>query len=93
MAVTMTATEMMRKLYENLDPLLSLSCVPCTDDVRSGLRAWDDLNIPWDRWKNRNSDILHHSYIRGRDRVRAYRQNDFRLARELDDQTLKSRKT
>lgn len=36
------------------------------------------------RWYEREDEIADHSYSRGRDQARAYRQSDLQLARDLD---------
>lgn len=77
MVTTATVTGIMQKLYGE-------STRPCGNDIRRRLHAWDDLEEPWARWSQREKRIRNHTYSRGRDIRRAFRQNDFRLAGELD---------
>lgn len=80
MTTTMTAVEVMKKLYD--------AGPPCDSEVRNVLCAWADLDMLWHRWDMRCDAIWDHKYKRDRDAMRAFRLNDFRLARELDDGSL-----
>lgn len=74
-----TATEIVTKLhrlYEN--GVISVS------EVREALKQFTAWHVPWVRWDARQVKILYHQYRRQRDKLRAYRQSDFTLARQLD---------
>lgn len=78
----MNLTQKLATLYANLS---DASFLPSTFAIRDCLGSENDDNRAfWTTWGSRNEQIAFHAYSRVRDENRAIRQNDFNLARALD---------
>ena len=81
----MTATKIVGKLWRKVfgtgEPVYHVA----VENLQAKY-ANKKFNSAWDRWENRNRAINGRGmeYSRNRDFVRAFRQNDLRLAAELD---------
>ena len=66
-------------------------CSPAGSEVQACLKSdsqiedIEGLQKVWKTWRDRNTAVWFGAYSRYRDRTRAYKRNDFRLARALDE--------
>lgn len=79
----MTATRLVKQVWKKVSGIEDFVTI---DDIEALLEPFQTIDTEsiWEWWDARGLEIDVYMYTRERDRKRAYRAIDFRLARKLD---------